>query len=316
MTVLPDSASEQSHGRVWGVLVTFCRPECLRDSLGKLSTQTRPLDELVVVDNGSDPQAASAAMAFGASYIDSGANLGPAGAIAIGMEHVLKRASDRDWLLLLDDDDPPSDDGVIEALLEFAQRQFIADEQTAAVAHVGARYDRKRGVLSRIPDIELRGSVGVDYVGGGQFPLFRCDALREVGVFDRNFFFGFDDAEFGLRLRSKGYRLYVDGDRWVEDRRSKGRLNLSRLDGRTSGVTAAWRRYYSVRNATVLARRYGSPLSPWLVAMGGCCRGVYALARARRPISEVVLPMRAAFDGLRGKLGATIDPGFAAKTSD
>ena len=309
-------ASDELGGRLWGVLVTYRRPVAFAETLAKLASQTVLVDHLIIVDNDSDPQVARIARTFGATYVDARANTGPAGGIALGMEAVLERAGDNDWLVLIDDDDPPSHHEVIQQLCTFASSRLRADDRTAAVGLVGARYDPKRGILIRVSDEQLSGPVSVDYIGGNQFPIYRCRVLNEVGVFDRDFFFGFEEAEFGLRLRRSAYRLYVDGDVWREDRQVKGRLDLHRGSLKTGVRSAAWRRYYTIRNAIAIARRYGSPLSPWMVALGGGATGVYSLGRARRPIRELVLPLRAAADGLMGRMGRRVDPGEAKKITD
>ena len=301
--------------RLWAIVVTYHRPAELKNMLAKLSEQTRPPDRVIVVDNGSQPDARRAADGAGATYLDAGDNLGPAGGIALGMQHVLDRADDRDWLVLCDDDDPPASDDLLATLWAFAADCRDREPRTAAVGLSGARYDRRWGVFRRVPDEELHGTVGVDYVGGGQFPLYSCGVVRECGVPDAGFFFGFDDAEYGLRLRSSGYAVFVPGELWRAQRALHGRLGVSRAALRTDNATSSWRRYYAVRNTTLLARRHGSPLALAYAAVGGAARATVALMRAGRPRREVLLPWRGAMDGLAGRTGRTVDPGTNTKAS-
>src|SRR4029453_7830814 len=96
------------------------------------------------------------------------------------------------------------------------------------VGLVGSRFDRRRARLQRLPDSELgHGPLDVDYIGGGHLPLYRVAAVRAVGVVDPSYFFGFEDLEYGLRLRSRGWRVVADGDQWLELRRAQGRLGLA-----------------------------------------------------------------------------------------
>lgn len=306
--------SEAAEPQLWGLVVTFRRPEALRVTLTRIAEQTRVPDRLLVVDNGSDPAVRRAAEAMGADYLDSGDNLGPAGGIALGMEHVLERAGEDDWVVLFDDDDPPSRNDLIGELWSFAGVCTRLDTRTAAVGVVGSRYDRRRGVFRRVPDDELHGAVAVDYIGGGQFPLYSCRAVRACGVFDRSYFFGFDDAEYGLRLRRAGYSLYAHGDLWHDQRASNKRLRLSESALRTANEASGWRRYYAVRNTTLMARRYATPVAVAYVACGGGLRAAVSLAKAKRPVGQVSLPLRGAWDGLIGRSGRTIDPGSGGKT--
>lgn len=299
--------------RIWGVAVTYRRPEVLDATLGRFADQTRTLDELVIVDNGSEPEVADVASRHGATYLDPGDNLGPAGGFADAMRHVLERSGDDDWILLIDDDDPPADRECLARLWDFGLTCAGADDRTAGVGNGGSRYDRTRGTFRRLDDLELSGAVPVDVLFGGSQPLYRCSAVNRVGTFDERFFWGFEEAELGLALRSAGLRLYVDGDALAATRAVRGTLGIAPGAPRTSQRKAAWRRYYSVRNSTVLAARHARPWARFFVAFGGAAKGVVALARHRRPRAEVWLPVRGAVDGLRGRLGRTVDPGSNEK---
>jgi rhamnopyranosyl-N-acetylglucosaminyl-diphospho-decaprenol beta-1,3/1,4-galactofuranosyltransferase len=72
---------------VVAVVVTRDRPATLGLSLEALSTQTRPIDHIVVVDNGADPKIAEIVedLPIRATYLPSRRNLGGAGGFALGM---------------------------------------------------------------------------------------------------------------------------------------------------------------------------------------------------------------------------------------
>lgn len=301
----------ETHTRplLWAIVVTYRRPAALAEMLSKIAEQSRAPDHVIVVDNDSDPDVRRTADAIGAIYLDARDNLGPAGGIALGMKHVLAEAADDEWVVLFDDDDPPPTDDLLETLESFAAECVARDPRTGAVGLSGARYDRRWGVFRRVPDAELRGPVAVDYIGGGQFPLYSCEAIRACGVPDPGFFFGFDDAEYGLRLRRRGFALFVPGELWQAQRMRHGRVGLNTVDLRTGDQTAAWRRYYGVRNTTLIASRYGTAFALIWVAKAGALRGCAALVRARRPLREVLLPLRGSIDGLLGRTGRTVDPG-------
>lgn len=300
---------------LWAVVVTFRRPDVLERMLAAVSRQTRCPDHLVVVDNDADPAVVAAAQRAGATYLDSGGNVGPAGGVALAMAHVLEHAGPDDWLLCLDDDDLPWRDDLVEILWGFAHDQVRADPATAAVGGVGGFYRRELGIFRRPEDEELVGAVPVDVLAGGRLPMYRCQAIGEVGTFDRRLFWGFEEGEYGLRLRQAGRSLYVNGDVLLDWRRTAGELSRRSVKVRSAPNKAAWRRYYGVRNAVVLAKQYGKFWTPLLVAAGGIVRGVLGLARMRRPMHEVLLPLRGALDGLFGRLGRTVDPGSNRKVA-
>lgn len=307
------SGGEPAEPRLWGVIVTYRRAEVLRQTMRRIEDQTKPVDILIVVDNGSEHQVQRIADSVGAHYIDAGDNLGPAGGIALGMEYVLDLAAEDDWLIIFDDDDPPRTDAMVADVWEFGRRCHQDDPKTGAVGLVGARYDRRRGVIHRVPDGELTGSVLVDYIGGGQLPMYRCAALRDAGVFDKSLFFGFADLDHGLRMREAGFSLYVDGELWLQERAANSRVGLTARP-RTSEATAGWRRYYSIRNSAIVAKRHASVPGALVTAFGGAARATGDLVRRRQPPRECLLPLRGAIDGLLGRTGRVVEPGSAAKT--
>lgn len=300
--------------RLWTVVVTYRRPHTLADTLARLAGQTRPPDHLIVIDNGQQPEVAVHAEQTGVEYVASPGNIGPAGGFALAVDTVLARAHPDDWVLFVDDDDPPTEVDDLDALLRLAVRSVHGDPAVAGVGLEGSRYRRRSGTFERLPDSILRGSVEVDTLFGGSLPMYRVGALRDVGGPDPQFFWGFEEAQLGLHLRSHGYRLLADGSRWRARRAARATDQTPPAVGRTPLDKAAWRRYYSVRNSTELAKRHARwPAVPY-VALGGAAKGCVALLRTRRPLQEVVLPLRGAVDGLVGRLGRRVDPGSNAKT--
>jgi glycosyltransferase involved in cell wall biosynthesis len=308
--------------RLHGVLITFRRPHALMAILRRLEEQARRLDRLVVVDNApSDAAEAMVADHPGAAaeirYVGAPENLGPAGGIALGMRTVLEEGADEDWVVLLDDDDPPEGDEALERLERFAHERLEADPRTAAVGLTGARFDWRRGRPVRMPDRDLSGAVAVDYVGGNQLPTYRLAVLREVGTFRDDLFFGFDDLEFGLRLRAAGYSLYVDGDRWLERRSAKGRMGLD--GGPSVGLgPVSWRRYYSLRNVVWILRSHGrSGTAARLAVSAGVGKPLLHLVRTPGlALAHLRQGLRASVDGWAGKMGRTLEPEVEARSSE
>jgi glycosyltransferase involved in cell wall biosynthesis len=300
--------------RLFGVLITFRRPDELATSLRRLAEQQRPLDLLVVVDNSPTPHAALLveryrAGGLPAQYVAAPENLGPAGAVALAMERLLASAADDDWIVLLDDGEPPSVPSELAELLRFATRMRRQDPRLGAVGQVGARFDWRRGRLVRITDQQLNGPVAIDYIGSGQFPLYRVRAVRAVGPFKAQLFFGFEELEYGLRLRAGGWSLYADGDRWRERRAVQDRLGV---DGRPSRrlAEATWRRYYGLRNLIhilLAAKRPGAAVRVTLLV--GLAKPLANAPRhPGRALHHLRLNWRACRDGWGRRLGRTVEP--------
>lgn len=292
---------------VIAIIVTYRRPEGLRASVEAIRRQTRPPTRIIVVDNHPAATPAELRGAHDITYLPSAENLGPAGGIAAGMRHAIGEADDDDWIVLIDDDDLPPSDAMLERLLACAGTERARGAPVAAVGMVGTRFDLRRARAMRVPDAELqRTVVDVDWIAGGQLPVYSVGVLRQVGVFDESLFFGFEELEFGLRLRAAGERLVVPGSVAFGLREAHGRLGLGTRVPSAGGV--AWRRYYSTRNLILIMRRYSSRrgvLHAVLRAgVGGAIRSLLVL---RRP-DLFTAALHGALDGLRGRTGRTIPP--------
>jgi hypothetical protein len=299
--------------RLLGILITFRRPRELALMLERLAGSKRPVDLLTVVDNSPTADAELLVDRYraggrAATYVAAGENLGPAGAVALAMGRLLPAAGDEDWIVLFDDGEAPGTEELAE-MCAFAERMRAADPRLGAVGGVGATFDWARGRVLRVPDHRLNGPVPVDYIGSGQLPLYRVRAVREVGVFKPELFFGFEELEYGLRLRAAGWPLYVDGDRWQAGRRLLGRLEVAgRPTVGFAGTT--WRDYYRLRNLIAIllgAGRRGAAVRVSLL-VGLVKPLVNAPRQPGRSLRRLRLNWRAVRDGWTGRLGRTVEP--------
>jgi rhamnosyltransferase len=298
--------------RLFCIIVTYRRSEAFRDALDFACTQLRPPDGVVVVDNeGSDLIGEAVAHAHEqgvpVQLIQPGDNLGPAGGTAVAMERILLEADDCDWITRIDDDNEVEDPDIFGQLFRFAVQQRAEDPRVAAVGAVGSRFDWRRGRLVRIDDWEIdAGPVDVDYVPTNLYPAFSVSAIRDVGVFDRELFYGSSEVEYGLRLRRAGYRLVADPVLW----RRLGRRWEHTAGPRRTLRPFSWRRYYSLRNQIHILIQYGHP---WTAFKVGVVRGfVKPLVNVpfgpRVALTHFKWSSRAVIDGWRGRMGRTYDP--------
>jgi GT2 family glycosyltransferase len=301
-------------GRLFGVLVTYLRPRDLERTLAVLSGQVRVLDELVVVDNG--PTAETEGIVRGAvgaaskiTYVAMAENAGFPGALAAGIEGLLEGATDDDWIAVLDDDDPPDRDDAFADLMTFAEAMVVRDPRTAAVGLRGARFDWRRGLLTRVSTHELDDAVLVDCIAGNALPFYRVGAIRAVGTFWPPLFFSHEELELGLRLERAGYVLYAHGVRWKERRTAASRPDVV-AEERWRLLQPNWRSYYSLRNAIFILRtndRRGVALR--VSVTRGILKPLTHLPVApRMAVRALVLNMRACGDAWRGRLGRRVEP--------
>jgi rhamnopyranosyl-N-acetylglucosaminyl-diphospho-decaprenol beta-1,3/1,4-galactofuranosyltransferase len=193
---------------VVAVVVTRRRPQLLAESLGALAAQTRPVDAVVVVDNGADEDTARVVAASGvpSTYLPSRRNLGGAGGFALGMLTALAQGAD--WVWCADDDGRPAGKRVLEDLLACAAEHDLAEVSPAVVdkadparlAFPLRRGLRWRRTLADFADVDFLPHYASLFNGA----LFRADALEVVGVPDLRLFLRGDETEIHRRLVRSG----------------------------------------------------------------------------------------------------------------
>lgn len=286
--------------------------------LNSLASQDRPLNRLIVVDNDPSPENEGIVRrdypsGDAVEYIPAPENLGPAGGIALGMDRVLQFAEDRDWIVLVDDDDPPFYTTLLRDLKRFGESMLAQDPRTAGVGRVGARFDWMRArliAMDRMTDDQDGDAIAVDVIGGGHFPFYLAAAVRAVGPFASELFFGGEELEYGLRLRKAGFSLYADASLWRQAQRADGKIGLDvRPSLRLSEFN--WRRYYDLRNLLHMLRsfhRTGTAIRILLIRGLGKPLG-NLLVNPAVAVTHLKMNLRASRDAWLGRMGRTIEPG-------
>ncbi|GAA2548477.1 galactofuranosyltransferase GlfT1 [Pseudonocardia hydrocarbonoxydans] len=252
---------------VVAVVVTRHRAELLTEALAVLAKQTRPVDHLVVVDNGPDRPARDVVEGCGipATYLPSWNNLGGAGGFALGMLHAL--ALGAGWVWLADDDGRAADDTVLATLLDLAQRRGLAavsptvadlddPDRLAFPVRRGLTWHSSRAALATADgaDPELLPGIAALFNGA----LFRASTLDVVGVPDLRLFVRGDEVEMHRRLVRSGlpfgtalHAAYLHPAARHEDKPMLG----GRLHARDPEDEV--KRYYTYRNRGYLISQPG-----------------------------------------------------------
>jgi GT2 family glycosyltransferase len=191
--------------------------ELLAKLLDSLDAQTQPVEELLVVDNGSRDGAPEAARARGARVIAMGRNAGFAEAVNRGIAE-----SRGEWLAVLNSD--------VEMAPEYLARLLDAAQAGGAWFATGkilaaGSDDRIDGTF----DAMCRGATAWR-VGHGRTDrpafsaerqiwsppftavLLRAEVFRRVGLLEASFESYLEDVDFGLRCAAQGLAgIYVPG---------------------------------------------------------------------------------------------------------
>lgn len=228
--------------------------------------------EVVVIDNGSSPTlnvwAEGAALTIG-KFIPLNENMGIARAHNVGIEWA--KANGFEYVLLMDQDSIPGE-GMVDRLLECAEKHQAAGTRVAAV---GPRYydERQnnpppfltiRGLkLHRYMCDDGRPDVPVDYLisSGSLIPI---STLDHVGGMREDLFIDYVDIEWGLRAKHHGFQSFGVCSAGMEH--SLGE-NPVKFFSRNIPIHSPLRHYYHFRNAVLLYRSRWLPLN-WKVVDG------------------------------------------------
>lgn len=173
---------------------------------------------LIVVDNGSTDDSSSRIRAAfpGVLVLESGRNLGFAGGNNIGIRHALAHGADYVWLL--NNDTRPDPKALTELLAKaltdskigaVASICYYADAPSRVQAWGGSRVNLWTG--SARLSMKPRPDEWFHALNGTSFLISRA-AIENVGLLDESFFLYWEDTEFCLRLRKKGWRIAAAAD--------------------------------------------------------------------------------------------------------
>ncbi|MEC3913993.1 galactofuranosyltransferase GlfT1 [Nocardia sp. CDC160] len=194
--------------RIVAIVVTHKRRDLLAESLKVLCSQTRPVDHLIVVDNGNEAEVGELVkqQPIETTYLGSEHNLGGAGGFALGMLHALTMGAD--WVWLADDDGRPEGPEVLATLFDCAKRHQLV-EVSPVVADIDdpdrLAFPLRRGVVWR----RLRSELGDEDFLPGIASLFNgalvsAEAVDKIGVPDLRLFVRGDEVEVHRRLVRSG----------------------------------------------------------------------------------------------------------------
>lgn len=259
---MKDKDSMHGPGRICAVVVTYNRKALLEECLTALLDQTRPLDEIIVIDNAStDGTDDLVKERFpGVTYVKLAKNTGGAGGFHEGMKLAFEKG--HDWIWVMDDDAI----AMADALEELTHPELMALGQVAALAtavidtsgYVCENHRRLlngRSLTKWAFELEKH-SVPVERYADAHFEidtgsfvgfLVRRETIEKVGLPRKEFFIYWDDVEYSLRIRKVGRIITIPGSKIVHKPPVRSRA-------------MTWRKlYYFHRNRVYTCRLHDSP---------------------------------------------------------
>jgi GT2 family glycosyltransferase len=246
------------------VVLNFRTPNDTVLAVKSLLASHRPIDRIIVVDNDSCESAREAldALRRPVSYRLTGANLGFAGGVNVGIRDALAQGADRVLLVNSDVIVPPDCVERLERALDQAGVGIVGPTVVARadpgwIASLGMSYSavtgrmRHAGVGQRLAAGDSVASGDVDGVSGCLM-LIRREVFDAIGLFHEAYFFSFEDLDFCLTAKPAGFRTFLAGD-------AVGYHE----GGRSIGADAVVRLYFGTRNHLMLAHRIGPYEGRW-----------------------------------------------------
>jgi GT2 family glycosyltransferase len=246
------------------IIITLRRAALLRMTLAALARQTRPIDEVIVVDNGPDPDTEAAARDAGARYV-----VEPQRGYGSARNRGLAEARG-DVLYFLDDD--------CVAEPDWAERLWEALESERADLAGGSRVSARRGLAATLEYLSTDGPVLSPKLPAGPAPflstsnlIFRREVVDRAGAFDEKLAMC-EDRDFTARARAAGFRLRFEPSARVTHWSSVERASDYFARMRHYGFGTS--QYFAMRPEEPLARLFPrSPaarlaLLPFLAAAG------------------------------------------------
>jgi GT2 family glycosyltransferase len=225
--------------KITAVIVTYNNISMLKDLLNDLSSQTRPPQKIIVVDNASSDSTHTCLASEYAHVrcIRLEENTGSSGGYCAGIEAALPES---DLILTLDDDLRLETD-----MLEQLEKSFEQVRNSDRVAAVRAFVSGHRMPHKKFSEFAWRGT------------LFNGQAIKEVGLPVKDSFIYGEELDYSIRFTKAGYSFYWASSSSYSTPRL-GDKQYSRVCGKTfMYYTDAFRLYYSFRNELSAYLKHG-----------------------------------------------------------
>lgn len=306
---------ERQEPRPDAVVLNFGTPAHTLRAVRSLLASTLPPRRVWVVDNDPSDHCRTALSPVWTEvrYLKPGTNLGFSGGVNMGIRAALAHGADSVLVVNSDVTVPPETISCLQTTLArnpdagIAGPLVVSDSTPRRVASRGLSFALRTGRMrhrafgATLNGTTLNGtrhaSETVDAVSGC-FMLVRRPVFDQVGLFDEAYFFSFEDLDFCLRARDKGFRSIVTDDAVVFHQ-----------GGASLPPAAPIRLYYGARNHLRLAANLGRNDSPFVRRTRTLAIIALNLAYALRA-SPASMPSRiaAVFRGVRdhrlGRYGA------------
>lgn len=227
--------------------------------LDSIAVAKHPLDQVLVVDNGSTDETVPAVnRRFPQIQVISQSNRGYADAVNVGLSAARQRDFQFTWILNNDTIVQQDTGQVLRMFMEQPENSHVAAcnpvtyyaEQPGVINFAGGWIDRENWTSGHLEDPSRGAALLADEPAAafltGSALFVRNSALRDIGMFDARFFMYWEDVDFTIRLVARGWQM----------RLVPAACLLHRGLGSTGGDPSVSTFYYYARNRFLLWRKF------------------------------------------------------------
>ncbi len=301
----------QDKDKIAAVIVTYNRNQLLERCIEHLRTQSRKLDTIIIVNNGSTDGTTEWLDTQNDLDVIHQENVGGSGGFYRGIQYAYEK--EFDWIWCMDDDVYPELDCLEKLLLH-------CDSKTGAICPLRKQKGEiflsevKRFNLTnpfkslhayelRKEDIEGKQEVSIE---GFAFegPLFKRESIKAVGLPKKDLFILYDDSDYCYRIVKAGFTVKLATDAIMNKEK------FFNDDSREEQIQKSkWKLYYHIRNTVYFNRTYGKnwwvrnfrSLCVMLQYQGYVFKNI--LFNKKYSLSDIKVFFEAFKDGMKNKLG-------------
>lgn len=254
---------------VSAVVVTFNRLNCLQKVISSLKDQTYTLNDIIVINNGSNDGTTEWLSRQSDIKVFNQDNVGGSGGFYKGIQEAMNLKND--WIWCMDDDVYPRKDCLEQLLKEDKpnvgilcpmriqnNKIFLSEAKKLNLSNPFKKLHQSPLQIKDITKgkpIEIEGMV---FEG----PLIKRNIIEQIGLPNKDLFILYDDTDYSYRCVLAGYKvIYIPGA--ILDKEFFN-SNLSKIDICHKN---RWKTWYHIRNTAYFCKHYAK--NPFYKLLGG-----------------------------------------------
>lgn len=244
---------------ITAVVVTYNRKELLIRCIEHLRQQTRPLNHIIVIDNGCTDGTSTWLDQQSDIDVIHQDNVGGSGGFYRGILHAVE--CKYDWIWCMDDDVYPEPDCLENLLIFNDENTGILTPLRKQEGHIFLSEVRKFNLTNPLKSLHSD-SVNESNIQNNDFiyiegitfegPLIKRKVADNIGLPNKDLFLLYDDSDYGYRAIRAGFDVKLI---------TKAILNKELFFDKCSIIEqrrkSKWKLYYHIRNTVYFNKKYG-----------------------------------------------------------